>query len=873
MPTVTTTTAGSGSAFGFPNQVVMQRAPDTGHLWLAFRTTDTQISLYRSIDAGGSWQSQGSFTRSGLFELADMRVDQAGDHLHLVFLVNESSLDKVMYRRIDIRTGTASLTPGEMTIATGGNGGTGRDYFYSASIYPYKNPDGTFAILIFTMFHQTAYSGLTIFGVSIKNDTALTTYGNNGIIKTTRTYRIGGDDSGGLTCSVDVEHNGDGYTTTKPNVWAAFQIFDKAYALKLTWQGYKSGWSSPTSAPLVGSSRSGVRDLPARWDGKRFVVTSLNPGDNTKVDVFERDAGNTKNVVKRTSPTHPNPSPGINANAVNYNHVTQDVRLFAAGTSPGPVYYVDFIRQTGVWGAWTQVDASSVVAAEWGVRNSTYGTSQYDMYRVTGASSPWTVSTISVGVNFAPTAPTWVVGAAGTVITNGAAADVSQSLTFDWNHNDPNTADTQSQYALKRTIGGGSPQWWRTSDSTWQAVETFNTSATTAVTLTSGQWVGGGGAADPAHVYQVATKDSGGLTSPYSSNLGVVPSTRVDPTLTAPVGGSTLNTGLVAATWTITEQSAYRVTVTNTATGVVAHDSGWQTDPGASPTVLSCTVPTLLPDGFAGQLTLQSRNAEGLASLVRTASFTVDFVEPVAPLITGLTAAPSSGGNLVTVTQSAPTGTQPVTQQVDLWRRKYNGAVASNLNPYFESNANDWNQSGYTSAVRSTAQAHQGVASLLCTPNGSTAAPYAQTLAIVPTVGGEIWEGRAWVRSTTANKTIRVKLQWYNSVPSVMGESVRDFTPVAGVWIWCTWQAVVPDGLVGVRWAIGQTGTPAVGDTLFIDEAVLIKANPDEGIRIGFDVDVGVPVLDWRAVGGTDYEYRAYAEAANGTDVWGPWQA
>jgi hypothetical protein len=866
--TVTTTTATSGGAMSYPPMTLMERAPNTGHLWICLRTTDTTIAVYKSIDNGGSWSFQTSFTRSGLYDIADICIDQAGDHIHMAYLINDGTNDRIIYKRIDIRSGTPVVAAGEIFLNTGPTT-TPRAYWYSASIYAYKNPDGTFAIMVFGAYHQPSYSGVYVYGVSIRNDATLSTYANDGIIRSNHNFRLTNDDSS-ITVSRDVEHNGDGYTTKTPNVWLSFQIHTYAYAVKLTWQGYKTGWASPTTATQIESGRTAVRDLAGRWDGKRFLVISVNPSDTTKLDVWERDAGNTKTVAKRTSPSHP--VGGILANMLSYNHVTQDFRLFAVSTSPGPIYYVDFVRATGLWGSWTQAEgATNSVTSEWSVRRGTYGTNQYDVYRTVGTVTPWTVGTYALAVNFAPTAPTWITGTAGTPITNGAAFDVSSSLTLDWTFNDPNTTDTQSQYALRRQIGAGTIQWWRTSDSTWQLAETFNTSATSAVTLTTGQWLGAGGATDPAHVYMVATKDAGSLISPYSSGLSVVPSTRVDPTLTAPTASAILNTGLVNATWTVTEQSAYRVTVTNTATGVIAHDSGWLSDPGATPTILSYIVPTLLADGFTGSLTLQTRNNEGLASVVRTAAFSIDFVEPVAPLITALTADPANGGIQVTVTQTAATGTQPATSVMDLWRRKVVSNTPTNSNPYFETNATDWSNVSYSTAVRSTAFAHTGVASLLCTPTGAAATPYVQTTTIYAATAGSTWTVNGWFRSTTANKVVRLKLQWYNVSSTLISESVRDFTPVAGVWIWMSYTALAPDLTTGVRWACGQTATPAAGDTLYLDEAVLLPANQDDGIRINTGVTSGAANLDWRAVTGTDYEYRAYAEAGNGTRVFGPW--
>jgi hypothetical protein len=138
---------------------------------------------------------------------------------------------------------------------------------------------------------------------------------------------------------------------------------------------------------------------------------------------------------------------------------------------------------------------------------------------------------------------------------------------------------------------------------------------------------------------------------------------------------------------------------------------------------------------------------------------------------------------------------------------------------------------------------------------------------------GSVWQVSGWFRSTTANKTVRLRLQWYDVGSALISESVRDFTPVAGVWIWMVYTANAPAATTGVRIAVGQLATPAAGDTLYVDEMILSVANQDDGIRLGFNVTAAVPILDWRAVTGVEYEYRGYAEAANGTRVSGPWTA
>lgn len=870
MATVTTSTANTSfsQAFSYPPQSLMDVDITTGHLWLACRTAGTTIALFKSTDGGVSWGSQGSFTRASLHDVCAIRVDAHGDNIHMAYFINDG-VDRVYYKRIPIVSGAADLSTGEVLWSFGGGTSTPQSFLITADLVPILNPDGTITVVLVRTAHG-ATTGATVYAITIKNDAARTTFNNNGLLVSTRSWQIAVDDIS-CTPSIDVEHNGDGITSARPNIWLSWQVFDKIYSVKLSFQGYKTGWTTPASPYTVATGRSSVRDLPSRWDGARYVITSTNPSDTTKMDVYERPASNSGSSTKRTSPSHP--VGAIGANIIGTNHVTQDFRLCAVSGS-GTIYYVDYFRATNTWGTWAQASATAPLASEWGLRRTTAGVAQYDLYMESGGASPWTISNVILPVNFAPTAPTWVTGTAGTVTINGAAFDVTSSLTLDWIHNDPNAADAQGSYALSRQIGVAAVQYWRASDSTWQAAEVQNASATTQLTLTTGQWLGGGGATDAAHVYRVKTWDSGGLPSAYSAGLAIIPSARIDPTLTAPTAAQILNVGAMSVTWTVTEQSAYRVKIVNTVTGGTVHDSGFLADPTpATPTVLSYSVPVPLPDGFAGQAQLTTKNAEGLASLTRTANFTVDFVEPVAPLVTVLTPNPGAGGMDYGVTQPAAVGTQPSTSQIDIWRRKATFVVPVNANPYFETNATDWTNSGYSTVARSTTFAHTGVGSLLLTPTGAAATPKVQTTTLYPITAGSRWEMRVWLRSTTANKTMRIYIDWYNASNVLVSSTTRDLTAVAAGWVWAWVSGTAPDTATQARIAVGQLATPAAGDTLYIDEAELIQANDDPGIRLIAGAVSGVTYLDWRAVTGVDYEYRGYAESPNGTNVTGPWRS
>lgn len=869
MATITTTTATS-QVTGFPHNAVMDLNVVTSDLWIVFKDQANRAAIYKSTDDGVSWGSQGTFTIASwtIEQVCSMRIDSTGNNLHMVVLAtNDGGSTHVgMYKRVPIPSGTADLSTGTITFAGQGSGQVGGE------LIPVANPDGSYHIFIAFAQHGATSSGVSLFGVTVRSNG--TTFINNTIVGPTRTFKVSGDDTN-MSVTCDLEHNGDGITSATPNIWVSWLKFTHTYVIRCSWKGYKAGWQTPSTQVQLNNLTSDLRDNPAVWDGTRYLIARPTSSDPTKFEVIERNANNTADTARRTAPAHPQGT--LNGGqAISYNYITKDFRLFStANGAAGTVYYIDYVRLTNTWGAWTLTGwPTNTVVSNWGVRRGTYGTAQYDAYTESGAGTPWTVANQIQAVNFAPTAPDWITGTAGTVTQNGAAFDVSASLLLDWNFHDPNPLDVQGSYAVQRQIGAASPQWWRVSDSTWQALETFNTSATTALTLAAANWLGAGGASDPAHVYKVATKDSGALVSPYSAGLAVVPSTRVDPTVTAPTAAQILNVGNVNVTWTVTEQSAYRVTLINTVSGATVHTSGFLTEPvPTSPTILSYTIPVTLPDGFAGQVQFTTKNVEGLSSVTRTVNFTVDFVEPVAPIVTP-TADATAGGIDVAYTQAAASGAQPSTLFVDLYRRvKVPASVTViNTNPSFETNATDWTSVSYSTIARSTAQFHAGVASLLCTPTGAAATPKAQTTTLYAITPGSRYEFRGWLRSTTTNKTMRVYIDWYTAGGSLISSTTRDMTSVATTWIWAWVRGTAPDTATQARIAVGQLATPAAGDTMFADDLQLLVANDDAGIRIVAGAVAGTTYLDWRAVTGVDYEYQGYAEASNGTSVSGPWQ-
>jgi hypothetical protein len=140
-------------------------------------------------------------------------------------------------------------------------------------------------------------------------------------------------------------------------------------------------------------------------------------------------------------------------------------------------------------------------------------------------------------LNAAPNAPTLVAPA------NGTVAAIHTGGTLSWLFSSPVAGDVQSGFALRVQVNNGSYQWYRTSDNTLQAVETFNTTATQSAAIASGIFAAAAGVS-----WSVRTKGGGGTpqTGPYSSafSFTVANPAPTTPTLTATYNATTNQTTL-----------------------------------------------------------------------------------------------------------------------------------------------------------------------------------------------------------------------------------------------------------------------------------------------------------------------------------------
>lgn len=855
----------SPTPLDFPSHPGIARSPQSPNYLYAFGRSDNSntFMIWRSIDGGSSWGTWASFNRSGVGDWSSLVLDKSG-YAYIAYRWSDSSFDRLYYRRCNLSTATweAELQVSGTNGSGNANGGVQGSFWTGVDLAVVRNPNNsTAAVVVGGATYTTAQFGVWAHGVSW--DSVHGTYLNNGIISGTRGWFVQGTSPGAFRPVCESEHTGDGFSGSTPNVWISWGR-TKLYQVKLAWKGPTAGWQGPSGLQTISTAITASDSISARWDTSRWLACVTDNVDTTLVTVYERNQSNTSTTVRQT-PTHPQGV--VKQSTVSYDSPTKNIRITAVGTTNSTPYFIDYVRATGLWGSWVQITSDAITTSSsqprfFAVRKAgTYGNARYDGIYTLGTVSPWTIKTWQQTSLYAPNTPTWDTS----VIGNGSAQDVAATMTLDWNFSDNDPTDSQASYALRRQIGAGTLNYYNAGTGLWTTTEVFNTSATTAVTLA----IAWGLDADANHQYAVKTRDTGGLDSGYSAQLTIIPSTKVNPSITTPTAAQVLTTNFVTMTWTVAAQKAYRVWLLTNPGLVQVYDSGWRVDPAA----LSFTVPYEMADSTGWQLWLQTTNAEGLPSTTQTRNFTIDYTEPPTPTIVA-TPVPASGWISVAITNPSPTGSQPVFVAQNLHRRLATTPVL-NSNPSMAGNTTGWVAAGGV-LTYSTVQFHDSPGAARLVPSGvaadSQVAVVGSTAPLI--VAGNRYTVSGWIRPDTVNKSMRLAINFYDAGGSfISAQSVVVSTPVAAIWYFLTFTGD-STGIASVARAgpaIGTTGTPAAGDAFYADELIIELENTDTGTRIASGLGAGPTITDWRAAARTSYEYRATAYAINGTQSASPW--
>jgi hypothetical protein len=160
-----------------------------------------------------------------------------------------------------------------------------------------------------------------------------------------------------------------------------------------------------------------------------------------------------------------------------------------------------------------------------------------------------------------------------------------------------------------------------------------------------------------------------------------------------------------------------------------------------------------------------------------------------------------------------------------------------NSNPYFETDVSGWTAAGGT-ITRSTAQFHEGAASMLLTPSGAATDVEVTTAAYVPVTAGQPVRLSMWLRCAVA-RNVDVFMVWSNGTTETGSASVTTAL-AANTWTLVDTTATAPLGTVQVRPAAAMRSTPLASHLLHIDEARIRQAG---GVG-GMSFDVSAPKGD-----------------------------
>jgi hypothetical protein len=633
---------------GYPGNTLLDRQPSTGHLFALLKgsTADT-YDVYKSTDNGTTWASYVSLTRTAVQEIGSIYAHN-DNWLYWCYRTNESSQDRVYFRRLNLASG---VWDAEFLVGNPGNAGVAGAVFTGMDLIPVVTQGNTF-VAVAVGHVSGSQQGVTLHCVYI-NPHGEMADGNIFIGGNRQWFRTG---SGRNTPSLDIEHNGDGKSSSSPHLWMAFGRTE-TMLVKLSWSG--QGWTGPSNYIEIDYQDPAMDSLPARYDGSRFLMVVPNAWANSKVTIYERNKANSS-TTRRDTPTHP---AGVPRHAtLAYDPSTGDFRVYAVGTSNNDLYWVQFTRGSGTYGAWATVTTDDIVGTgnrNYGVRRSNYGNSIFSIYYARTTAPQ--VQHVSQVIAVAPSTPTWASP------VNGSAADVAASLVLDWNFIDIDPADTQKDFALSRQVGAGSLEYWNNTTNLWSGTEVKNALTTSAKTLTATQWSLDGlanGASDANHTWKVKVWDSTDAASGYSAGLVLIPSAKVEPSITSPTAAQVINVNTVTVTWTVAQQSAYKLTLATNPGGVAVYDSSKVTS-----TATSVVIPYTFPDGTGWTINLTTWNTEGLASTTQTRNFTVDIIEPATPTLV-VTALPTSGVVRVAIINPTPGGGQPAVTSQELSRRQ-----------------------------------------------------------------------------------------------------------------------------------------------------------------------------------------------------------
>jgi hypothetical protein len=270
---------------------------------------------------------------------------------------------------------------------------------------------------------------------------------------------------------------------------------------------------------------------------------------------------------------------------------------------------------------------------------------------LTGAYGTNVVSIVMPPSNAAPFAPTWTAPADNSYQNRDA------SLLLDWDFTDGDAGDSQSAYALSKSVDGATLEYWNASTSAWVAAEVKNPTATTSATLPTSWAVDG-----ESVLFAAKTWDAADAAGPYGSGLTINAVTATVPVLDSPATSAVLAGSSAVIGWTVAAQAAYQVRVLSSADAEL-YSTGKVT--GA---VTEITLGYVFSDGATGlKVELTTWNAFDVPGVDTNTGIAVSFTPPATPVLT--VTANAAGYMSVAIADPTPAGSQPTVVTHDVFVR------------------------------------------------------------------------------------------------------------------------------------------------------------------------------------------------------------
>ena len=419
--------------------------------------------------------------------------------------------------------------------------------------------------------------------------------------------------SGGGQVAIDWSHTGDGRTFSSATCFITYRMTAATVMRKSNTLFIGDASTFGAERTIASVAAAATDSLTATFDGSRFIMAFIDDTSDTAVKWFERDAADTVTTSRTPSAL----SDGAITSLGLAVTPAGNTRLFAVGTTSDDVRICNYDRAANTFSAFVLFNATTATGLSMSVQRGF--SSGYSVVWTSGAGSPFNVVFERSAFAAAPNAPGW------TSPTNSSAQDVAASLLLDWAYSNIDPSDTQSAYALFRSVNAAALQYYNAAAGTWGASEVKNVTTTTNVTLATA-WATDG----QSTVYAVKTWSAADLPGPYGSGLTIIGSALVVPTITAPANSATLATATATVTWTVAEQTAYQIRFLTLANALL-YATGKVTD---VPT-RSLAVAYTLANGLTNiKVELTTWNTEDLSATDTNTEIGVTYVTPLVPTLT-----------------------------------------------------------------------------------------------------------------------------------------------------------------------------------------------------------------------------------------------